>query len=106
MSSQTSFATHEHRLSLAEILGVLVADGLVVQADADALLAAQRRKAGEAHPLAVIAGQKWHSRQQPHRLLGLEELTEWLAGKVELDYLRIDPLKIDFAAVTGVMSSA
>jgi len=38
--------------------------------------------------------------------LGLEELTEWLAGKVGLDYLRIDPLKIDFAAVTAVMSSA
>ncbi|WP_298602286.1 GspE/PulE family protein [Zoogloea sp.] len=106
MSSHASFATHEHRLSLAEILDVLVADGLVARADADALLLAQRRRAGEAHPLAVIAGQKWHALQQPHRLLGLEELTEWLAGKVELDYLRIDPLKIDFAAVTGVMSSA
>ncbi|MCK6386101.1 MAG: GspE/PulE family protein [Zoogloea sp.] len=106
MSSHASFATHEHRLSLAEILDVLVADGLVARADADALLLAQRHRAGEAHPLAVIAGQKWHALQQPHRLLGLEELTEWLAGKVELDYLRIDPLKIDFAAVTGVMSSA
>ncbi len=106
MSSHASFATHEHRLSLAEILDVLVADGLVARADADALLLAQRRRAGEAHPLVLIAGQKWHALQQPHRLLGLEELTEWLAGKVELDYLRIDPLKIDFAAVTGVMSSA
>ena len=27
MSSHASFATHEHRLSLAEILDVLVADG-------------------------------------------------------------------------------
>ena len=106
MSSHATFATHEHRLSLAEILDVLVADGLVARADADALLAAQRRKAGEAHPLVVIAGQKWPSLNPPHRLLGLEELTEWLAGRVELDYLRIDPLKIDFAAVTGVMSSA
>ncbi|MDD3326224.1 MAG: GspE/PulE family protein [Zoogloea sp.] len=106
MSSHASFATHEHRLSLAETLDVLVADGLVARADADALLLAQRRRAGEAHPLVLIAGQKWHALQPPHRLLGLEELTEWLAGKVELDYLRIDPLKIDFAAVTGVMSSA
>ena len=106
MSSHATFATHEHRLSLAEILDVLVADGLVARPDADALLAAQRRKAGEAHPLVVIAGQKWPSLNPPHRLLGLEELTEWLAGRVELDYLRIDPLKIDFAAVTGVMSSA
>lgn len=27
-------------------------------------------------------------------------------GKLELDYFRIDPLKIDFAAVTAVMLSA
>ena len=104
--SKFSFAPHEHRLSLVEILDGLVADGLVARADADALLAAQRRLAGETHSLVVIAGQKWLSLQPPHRPLGLEELTEWLAGCVELDYLRIDPLKIDFAAVTGVMSSA
>jgi general secretion pathway protein E len=104
--STFSFATHEHRLSLAEILDGLVADQRVARADADALLAAQRRQAGETHPLVVIAGQKWSSLQPPHRPLGLEELTEWLAGRVGLDYLRIDPLKIDFAAVTGVMSSA
>ena len=104
--STFSFATHEHRLSLAEILDGLVADQRVARADADALLVAQRRQAGETHPLVVIAGQKWSSLQAPHRALGLEELTEWLAGRVGLDYLRIDPLKIDFAAVTGVMSSA
>ena len=104
--STFSFATHEHRLSLAEILDGLVADQRVARADADALLAAQRRQSGETHPLVVIAGQKWSSLQAPHRALGLEELTEWLAGRVGLDYLRIDPLKIDFAAVTGVMSSA
>ena len=104
--STFSFATHEHRLSLAEILDGLVADQRVARADADALLVAQRRQSGETHPLVVIAGQKWSSLQAPHRALGLEELTEWLAGRVGLDYLRIDPLKIDFAAVTGVMSSA
>ena len=36
--STFSFATHEHRLSLAEILGLLVADGWIRKADADALL--------------------------------------------------------------------
>jgi general secretion pathway protein E len=33
-------------------------------------------------------------------------LTEWLAGKVGMPYLHIDPFKIDFAAVTKVMSNA
>ncbi len=101
-----SDAAHEHRLSLAEVVDWLVDDGIVARSDADALLAARRQRSDEVHPLIAVAGQKWMSRLPPHRPLGLEELTEWLAGKVELGYLRIDPLKIDFAAVTAVMSSA
>ena len=38
--------------------------------------------------------------------MNLDTLTEWLAGKVGLPYLHIDPFKIDFAAVTKVMSNA
>ena len=45
-------------------------------------------------------------RRFPHIMLHLEALTEWLAGKVGLPYLHIDPFKIDFAAVTKVMSNA
>ena len=103
---RTAPAVHEHRLSLAEVLDLLVADSYVDRADADALLMVQRQKPVETHPLILVANQKWASKRPPHRVLGLEELTEWLAGKVGLDYLRIDPLKIDFAAVTAVMSSA
>ena len=33
-------------------------------------------------------------------------LAEWLAKRFGMEYLRIDPLKIDFAGVTEVMSSA
>lgn len=105
-SALRSIPIHEHRLTLAEVLDLLMLDHLVDPADADALRLAQGMKSGDTHPLIVIAGQKWVSRQAPHRVLSLEELTEWLAGKLELDYFRIDPLKIDFAAVTAVMSSA
>ncbi|WP_374265242.1 GspE/PulE family protein [Zoogloea sp.] len=98
--------SHEHRLSLAEVLEMLAVDGLVERADADALLAHQRQRSDDLHPLLVVARQKWVSRVPPNRVLGIDELGEWLAGRVGLDYLRIDPLKIDFAAVTAVMSSA
>jgi general secretion pathway protein E len=54
----------------------------------------------------VIADQKWRNRETAGPLLTLEALTEWLAGKVGLDYLHIDPLKIDFTGVAEVMSSA
>ena len=59
-----------------------------------------------AHPLVLLAEQQWTAPGAPSRTLGLEELTEWLAGRVSLDYFRIDPLKIDFTAVTAVMSAA
>jgi len=35
----------------------------------------------------------------------LEWLTEWLARQTGMDYFHIDPLKINFSAVTDVMSS-
>ncbi len=106
MSKKPANTIPEHRLTLPEVLGMLVGDGMVERGEADALIADSRLRRIEAHPLVVIADQKWKSLLPPHRPLTLEDLSEWLAGKVELDYYHIDPLKIDFAAVTEVMSSA
>src|SRR6185369_14929574 len=60
----------------------------------------------EHHPLELIANLKLHNRRPPHRMLHLEWLTEWLAGKLGIEYMHIDPLRIDFAAVTSVISNA
>ena len=106
MSATTAKMVADHRLSIAEVLGWLVADALVSQADADALLAESRLQRLAAHPLPTIADQQWKSLQPPHRPLTLDDLGEWLAARVGLDYYHIDPLKIDFTAVTEVMSSA
>ncbi len=96
----------EHRLALSEVLQWMVEDGLVAAETADVLKNERRLHGGKIHPLIVIADQKWRSLQTPVRLLGLEALTEWLAARVGLDYLHIDPLKIDFTGVAEVMSSA
>ena len=66
----------EHRLSLTEVLELLVVERMVDQTDADNLRLAQGIKPSDAHPLIIIAGRKWASRLPPHRVLGLEELTE------------------------------
>jgi general secretion pathway protein E len=97
---------HEHRLTLAEVLKSLLEDDLVSSSDADALLKESRLKRLVAHPLVIIADQKWKSQKEPHRPLTLEDLGEWLARRVGLEYHHIDPLKVDFTAVTEVMSSA
>jgi general secretion pathway protein E len=106
MSDQTANTTPDHRLTVAEILGLLVADGIVAKPEADALIAEYRLKRLTAHPLVIVAEQKWKSLLPPNRALTLDDLGEWLAGKVGLEYYHIDPLKIDFTAVTDVMSSA
>ena len=95
----------DHKLTLSEVLGMLVADGMATQADADSLVAERRIHRNDAHPLVAIAGRNWKSQLPPHKLLHLEALTEWLAGSVGLEYIHIDPLKIDFSTVTDIMSS-
>jgi general secretion pathway protein E len=96
----------DHRLTLAEVLDALVADGLVARADADKLIAERRMHRGEHHPLVIIADQKWKALVPPGKVMHLEWLSEWLAQKTGLGYFHIDPLKINFSAVTDVMSSA
>jgi general secretion pathway protein E len=96
-------AAQDRRLNLSEVLDWLVEDRMVAPEAAEQLRKERRYYRGTQHPLAVVAEQKW---KNGNALLGLESLAEWLAKRVGLDYLHIDPLKIDFAGVTEVMSSA
>jgi general secretion pathway protein E len=98
--------TDEKRLDLSEVLEALVEDGLVAPDDAQELKRERRYHRGDVHPLAVVADQNWRSARPPAKVLTLESLTEWLAGRVGLEYRHIDPLRIDFSAVTEVMSNA
>jgi general secretion pathway protein E len=96
----------EHRLALAEIVDWLVQDGAVAGEPAETLKRERRYWRGAQHPLALVAGEGWKDLRPPHKPLTLEALTEWLAARVGLPYLHIDPLKINFSVVTEVMSSA
>ncbi|CAG0997516.1 Type II secretion system protein E [Burkholderiales bacterium] len=100
----TASGAQDQRLRLEDVLKLMLADGMVSAADAEALR--NNRRARYEHPLEVIAEQKWHNLQPPHKLLHLEALVEWLAGRLDVPYLHVDPLRIDFSAVTGVVSSA
>ncbi|MEO8203618.1 MAG: GspE/PulE family protein [Betaproteobacteria bacterium] len=96
----------EHRVTLTELLDWLVEDKLAATEPAELLKKERRYYRGTSHPLVIIADQKWKDARAPHRLLSLESMTEWMAARVGLEYVHIDPLKIDFSAVTEVMSSA
>jgi general secretion pathway protein E len=109
VSTSTVKSSHapvaDHRLTLAEVTKLLVADGMVDAVVAETLVRERRYHRGDVHPLVVVADQNWKSLLPPQKPLHLEALTEWLAEKVGLDYLHIDPLKIDFSAVTEVVSN-
>ena len=97
----------KHRkLDLHEILTWMEQDGLVDSESAHMLRTiAIGAEYNNKHPLQIIADRNWKHPQHA-RLLSLDVLTEWLARRVDLPYVRIDPLKIDVAAVTDVMSYA
>ncbi len=96
----------ERRLTLIELLDWLVEDGVAARAPAEELKKERRYWRGAQHPLTLVAEAGWKELRAPHRPLTLEALAEWLAKRVGLDYLHIDPLKINFSVVTEVMSSA
>ena len=106
MQQAVKTAAGEHRLALAEVLDWMVEDRLVDAAASEELKKERLYYRGTQHPLAIIAEQKWKLPGTPGKLLTLEAATEWLAKRVGMEYLHIDPLKIDFTAVTEVMSAA
>ena len=55
------------------------------------------------HPLIRLASAGL-VRKGTHKPLDVEALTEWLAGRCGIPYLRIDPLKVDVGRVAEVMS--
>jgi len=96
------------RLELDELLATLVVDGYLLADDAKQVRMGVRagRSTVELHPLVLIANAKLANQHEKGRPLSLEALTEWLAGHAGLPYLKIDPMKINVASVTQVVSHA
>ncbi|SFL67698.1 GspE/PulE family protein [Rugamonas rubra] len=97
-------------LDLQLIFSWLLADGMVEKANVKAHYAqAQgilKNAIGNMHPLCAVAHCKLTSAAAPHKQLTLDLLSAWLAGRVELPFIHIDPLKIDFTKVADVMSAS
>ena len=100
-----SLHQHQGPLTWQALLRWLEDDGCI--GAGEATLLGQRLSAGTSaqHPLLRLAASGLHS-LHAGEVLDLEGLTRWLAGRVSLPYLRIDPLKVDVARVTEVMSAA
>ena len=82
-------------LEWRELLNWLQADGWIA---ADDVTRVARRLGAGTSSLHVLV------RLDTGRALGTDSLTEWLAGRAKLPYLRIDPLRADVGRVADVMS--
>ncbi|MEQ4573661.1 MAG: GspE/PulE family protein [Gammaproteobacteria bacterium] len=96
------------RLAFERVVAALLADDMVDPADRERIQfsASGARNASEVHPLVLLANLKLRAGQPPAGELGLERLTEWLATRTGMRYLRIDPTRVDVHAVAGVVSHA
>jgi general secretion pathway protein E len=105
--ASTQTAAHQDRLlNIEDLVRLLIKDKLATAELVEPFLAARRSIKSATHPLVLISEQKWKDPRQPRKLLNLETLCEWYAEKAGMPYMHIDPFKIDFAAVTKVMSNA
>ena len=91
------------RLEWPLLLDWLREDGWVSPENADQVAARFRAGPSSLHAL-VRLGAAGLSHPKTGRLLDTEALTEWLAGRCGLSYLRIDPLKVEVGRVADVMS--
>jgi len=95
----------DRKLTFQEVLDWLEADGLATGEKVTLIRSlAERGAYPDKHPLSIVGKRGWLDERPPHLLLTSETLSAWLAEKVNLPYLRIDPLKLDVQRITGVVS--
>jgi general secretion pathway protein E len=94
-------------LDLGDILRELVSQQRIDQQTAEQCLLLRRGSANpQQHPLEFLAAQSVDDLSRPGRKLDLDSLTRWLAEYSGQPFYRIDPLKVDVASVTPLMSYA
>jgi general secretion pathway protein E len=97
---------HDHKLTLGEILRLMVHDGMVPKDIAEKFFKDRKLDSSNMHPLGIISEQQWRNPHLHGKPFTMEFLTEWLAGKLGIPYFHIDPLKLNFSAIAGVFSKA
>lgn len=92
-------------LELPVLLKQLVNDGLLASEQSNQIIGKTRsREQSLSHPLVYIAAQRSENERNRGKTLDLDTLCEWMAKWTGLPLAHIDPLKINVASVTGVMS--
>jgi general secretion pathway protein E len=79
-------------------------DGVISATEAQRTIARCAQVQSAQHPLIRLASVSM-TRVSDGKPLDIETITQWLAGRARLSYLRIDPLKVDVGKVADTMSA-
>ena len=101
-----SVAKHKAKLSLGDVLRMLVNDKRLDKAQAEKLYKDRKLDSSNLHPVVVIGEQKWKDLRPPHKLMSVDYMCRWLATQTGLDFYHIDPLKLDFTSASQIFSKA
>jgi len=96
---------HHGPLDWRHLVEWLRSDGVISAEEAQRIIARCAQAESAQHPLVRLASVSVH-RASDGKPMDIEQLTAWLAERVGLDYLRIDPLKVDVGKVADTMSAA
>ncbi|MFM9880914.1 MAG: GspE/PulE family protein [Burkholderiaceae bacterium] len=96
---------HQGPLEWRLLVQWLHADGVISDDEAHRTNARCSQAESAQHPLLRLANVGM-TRQADGKALEIEGLTEWLAGRCGMGYVRIDPLKVDVGKVADTMSAA
>ncbi|QOF79789.1 GspE/PulE family protein [Variovorax sp. 38R] len=103
-AAASAAARHEGPLDLRRLIEWLATDGVISPMEAKRTIARCAQAESRQAPLVRLANVAM-TREADGKPLDLEALTQWLAGRAGLSYLRIDPLKVDVGKVADTMSA-
>ena len=96
--------SHVGPLDWRHLVQWLRLDGVISDEEAQRITARCAQAESAQHPLVRLASVAIR-RASDGKPLDIELLTQWLAKRAGLDYLRIDPLKVDVGKVADAMSA-
>ena len=94
------------KLSLGDVLRMLVNDTRLDKQEAERLYKDRKLDSSNLHPIIIIGEQKWKDLHAPHKVMNVDYLSRWLAAQAQLEFYHIDPLKLDFTTAAQMVSKA
>ena len=109
MNAHTHSASHAKKghtgpIDWRRLVEWLHADGVITEEQATRTIARCAQAESVQHPLVRLASVSMR-RAEDNKPLDIELLTQWLAARVGMDYLRIDPIKVDVSKVADAMGA-